>query len=289
MIFSAGLRFPEGPVVLQDGSWLVVEMEAGAGCVTRVSSDGADQQVIARTGRPNGLAIDRKGFIWIAESARSALLRMDMDGRVETVATACGKQPFLWPNDLCFGPDGALYMTDSGIKVRDFKVGNGHRADYKSVPLDGRIYRVAPETGQVQQLDGGMCFTNGIAFDACDNLYVSETMSGMVYRYTRGGNGELSPRNHFGNCNPDCTTGYQGPDGMAFDRDGRLYVAVFGRGRVTVMDRDGAIVEHIATRGQKPTNVAFGLPGDKRIYVTENEFGTLEVYEVGVDGLTLHG
>jgi len=26
MIFSSGLSFPEGPLVLQDGSWLVVEM-----------------------------------------------------------------------------------------------------------------------------------------------------------------------------------------------------------------------------------------------------------------------
>jgi gluconolactonase len=289
VIFTAGLRFPEGPVVLPDGSWLVVEMQAEAGCVTRVSRDGETRQVIARTGRPNGLAIDRKGFVWIAESARSALLQMDLAGNVETVATACDGQSFLWPNDLCFGPDGALYMTDSGVRVRDFKVGNGHRADYKSVLLDGRIYRIDPGTGDVRQLDESMGFANGIAFDAYDNLYVSETMSGMVYRYTRGGDGELGPRTYFGNSNPDCTaTGYQGPDGMAFDQDGRLYVAVFGRGRLTVMDPDGAIVEHIATNGQKPTNVAFGLPGDKRIYVTENEFGALEVFDVGVDGLALH-
>ena len=76
---------------------------------------------------------------------------------------------------------------------------------------------------------------------------------------------------------------------MAFSKDGRLYVAIFGRGRVNVMDSDGLSCRAISTRGQKPTNVAFGLPGDKRIYVTENEFGALEVFDVGVDGLPLYG
>ena len=53
MVFSSGLSFPEGPVVLQDGRWLVVEMEAQPGSVTQISPDGGKRRVIARTGRPN--------------------------------------------------------------------------------------------------------------------------------------------------------------------------------------------------------------------------------------------
>ena len=100
MIFSSGLGFPEGPVVLPDGSWLVVEMEPGLGCVTQISPDGATRRVIARTGRPNGLAADKSGFIWVAESSQSVLLRISTDGKVETVAIGCDGEPFLWPNDL---------------------------------------------------------------------------------------------------------------------------------------------------------------------------------------------
>jgi gluconolactonase len=287
MIFTSGLGFPEGPVVLPDGSWLVVEMEAELGCVTQISPNGLTKRVIARTGRPNGLAVDKSGCIWVAESSQSVLLRISMDGKVETVATECDAKPFLWPNDLCFGPDGALYMTDSGVRVRDFKVGTGHRPDYETVKLDGRVYRIDPQSGQVRQLDGGLRFTNGIAFGPDETLYVNETMTGMIYRYKWRSEHDLGPRESFGNSNPDPTTGFQGPDGMAFGTDGRLYVAVFKRGRVTVLAPDGSIVEHIATHGQKPTNVAFGLPGDKRIYVTENELGALEVFDVGVEGLPL--
>lgn len=83
MVFCSDLSFPEGPVVLQDGSWLVVEMGAETGCVTHISPEGDSRRAIAKTGRPNGLAVDKSGFIWIAESMQCALLRMQMDGKVE--------------------------------------------------------------------------------------------------------------------------------------------------------------------------------------------------------------
>jgi len=288
MIFWSGLRLPEGPVVLEDGSWLVVETGKEAGCVTHITSDCNGRRVIAKTGMPNGLAVDRNGFIWVAESIKCALLRTSIDGKVEVIATDCEGEPFLMPNDLCFGPDGAVYMTDSGIRVRDFKVGLRPRPDYESVKFDGRVYRIDPATGKIQQLDGGPRFTNGIAFGPDENLYVNKTLTGMVYRYSWKGAGELGPRECFGQSNPNPTPGYQGPDGMAFSKDGRLYVAVYNRGFVFVMDSNGRVVEYIPTRGQKPTNVAFGLPGDNRIYVTENECDAMEVFDVGVEGLPLY-
>ncbi len=59
MIFATSLSSPEGPVFLPDRSWLVVETGRARGCVTQISSDGRTKRVIARTGRPNGLAVDR--------------------------------------------------------------------------------------------------------------------------------------------------------------------------------------------------------------------------------------
>ena len=189
------------------------------------------------------------------------------------------------PNDLCFGPDGALYLTDSGVVIQDFAPNNKIRPDYMSVHYDGRVYRVdVPETGRVTKLDTGIKFTNGIAFGPDHLLYVNETLTGNIYRYERNG----GPRVLFGNViRPDAPAGWKGPDGMAFGEDGRLYVAVFGQRDVTVLEAEAKCSERISTAGILPTNVAFALPGRKQIHITEYEFGQMEAFDVACDGLPL--
>lgn len=88
MIFVDDLGNPEGPVLLPDKSWLVTEMRLDRGWITHISSDGRRRDVLAKTGRPNGLTIDHEGTIWVAESLTPALLRLTLDGHYETVLTA---------------------------------------------------------------------------------------------------------------------------------------------------------------------------------------------------------
>jgi gluconolactonase len=288
MIFADGLSIPEGPVALADGSWLVVEMGPDRGCVTHMSADGKTKRCIVKTGRPNGLAVDRDGNIWVAESQIPSLLRVSLDGDLVVFLTECDGEAFLFPNDLAFGPDGHLYMTDSGITFRDFVPGGKLREDYEDIEYDGRVYRIDIATKEITKLDAGIRFTNGICFDADNNLYVNETITGMVYKYAWD-DGKIGPREDFGNViSADAPAGIKGPDGMKFGLDGNLYVAVFVQGDVTVLGPDGKVVRRIKTAGSQPTNLAFGLPGDNRIYVTEDEIGSLEVFDVDCGGLPLH-
>jgi gluconolactonase len=133
-VFATGLLFPEGPVALPDGTWLVVE-GGERGCVTHISADGKQRRTVAVTGLPNGLAVDSAGLIWVAEPKVPSLLRVTLDGNVEAFMTECKGEPFLYPNDLCFGPDGALYLTDSGITAAEFEPGGKVRSDFETCPI----------------------------------------------------------------------------------------------------------------------------------------------------------
>lgn len=288
MIFFSGLIDPEGPVALSDGSWLCVE-GGSRGRVTHIAADGRSSQNVAATGRPNGLAVDGEGYIWVAESQTPSLLRVTLDGRVDVVATRCGGEPFIFPNDLCLGADGAIYMTDSGIEIKAFAPGGKIRQDYAKVEYDGRLYRVDVSTGEVKKLDSGLKFANGIAFGPDGNLYVNETLTGMIYTYASQGERVIGKRIAFGNVlDPAGPPGWRGPDGMAFDSDGRLYVAVFGQQDVTVLGHSGEVVRRYKTTGRLPTNCAFGLPGQRKLYVTEYELGQIELLDMPSDGLPLN-
>jgi gluconolactonase len=279
-VFASGLGMPETPVRLSDGSWLLVEMSSDRGCVTQLSPDGTIARIICRTGRPNGVR-SGAGALWVAESgSEPALLRVSMEGESSTWVTSADGRPFLFPNDLCFGRKGELYMTDSGIPRHVWD--SVPSAELDDLDFDGRVYRIDVHARTAEILDDGLRFANGLALDPTGrSLLVNETITGAIYRYDLSAGDVGESRQLFANVlAPDVEADLQGPDGMAFGADGRLYVAMFGQGDVTVVEPSGAIACRLPTEGRLPTNVAFGARGEKRLYVTEIEFGCLERLEV---------
>ena len=59
-----------------------------------------------------------------------------MDGIKEVVLTECNGEAFLFPNDLVFGRDGAIYLTDSGIIFKDLVPDGKIRPDYMDVHME---------------------------------------------------------------------------------------------------------------------------------------------------------
>lgn len=284
--FAEGLGFPEAPVPLPDGGFLFVEMDPGKGCITRFSRDGKTRTVVAKTGRPNGLALDRQGFVWVAETAMRALLKLDLDGKFEVVANSCDGKSFLFLNDVTLAGNGDVYLTDSGIEIEEVAPGGQLNPDWRALKYDGRVYAIDPVTRAVACVDRGLQFANGIAFGPDDRLYVAETLSGNIYRYDCSGGRVVGKRQLFGNVIERFNAAeLKGPDGMKFGADGNLYVCVFGQGDVTVLDRNGKVLRRIKVEGSLPTNLAFGPAGEKKIYVTEVETGSVQVIDIDTGGL----
>ena len=217
--------------------------------------------------------------MWVAESWEPSLVRISEDGSARVIARGNQDQLFLWPNDLVWGPDKAIYMTDSGIAVHDLLEGSQVKPDAWQQPMDGKLYRIDPDTERVECLDSGYQFANGIAFGPDGGLYVAEMVTGHIFRYDFTDRLEVNSKILYASV-IDKTGPHRvvGPDGITFDKDGNLYAALFGQGHVAVVDPSGHVVRRLVTRGSSPTNLAFGSDG--RLYVTEFQRGQIEILDV---------
>jgi gluconolactonase len=290
MIFVKGLGAPETPRLLpNEKDWVCVEMAPPRSGVTRISAEG-EIIPVAKTGLPQGVAPAMDGTIWTLNNDPSAsLMRVTLDGRAEEVLLEVEGRAMLLTNDLCFGPDGRLYITDSGMTMGDWVVDGAVRPDYQTAAFDGRVYQVDPATLEARILDDGIRFTNGIAWGPDGHLYANEMISGDIFRYRYAGPDAIGPREVFANVMSEgWEGGFHGPDGMAFGADGNLYCTVFGEAAVAVVSPDGEVIRRLPTEGQNPTNVAFGPGGDQRLYVTEHELGQIEVLETDTTALPLY-
>ena len=100
-LIADGLKFPEGPIAMPDGSILLVEIARGT--LTRITPDGKKEVVAEPGGGPNGAAIGPDGACYICNNGgfewhdRGGLLfpgdiaKDYSGGRIERVDLKTGK------------------------------------------------------------------------------------------------------------------------------------------------------------------------------------------------------
>jgi gluconolactonase len=262
-----GVGFTEGPVVTREGAVVFVSVDRGV--VHRADAGGC--RVLAATGGgPNGLAEGADGTLYVAQNGGrwSAAPRPTFTGGVQAVSpdgdVRWVTQDPIAPNDLCLGPDGALYVTDP---------------TRRPAMDDGRLWRIDPVTGDADLLASVCWYPNGIAFGPDGAVYVARTGERQIVRYGDG----------FGSPEPFCEV--EGlPDGLAWDAEGRLIVCAVGAGRpgtLEVRDASGGLVDRIAPGPSAHyTNVA--LSPDGELFVTDADGGQLLRARWPCAGLELH-
>jgi len=127
--------------------------------------------------------------------------------------------------------------------------------------------------GQVNLLDGGYAFSNDIAVDA-DNrrLIVDETFTRSQWVYDLPAAGNVENKRLFAHLPGDDPGG---PDGMDFDIQGHLLVAHWKDSSIDVFDRDGALADRLMLPFTSPSNLHFGGPDGKDLYITDLGNGTV--------------
>ena len=295
---ATGLCFPEGPVAMQDGSVVLVEIERQT--VSRVLPDGT-VQVIARTGDgPNGMAVGPDGTFYICNNGGFAwrlemgLLRPAMQasdyttGRIERVDPAtgavsvlydrCGANKLNGPNDIVFDTNGGFYFTDLGkTRARD--------RDH------GVIYYARADGSKIVEVAFPCLTPNGIGLSPDGRvLYVAETEPARLWAFdiTEPGvvrkQGWPSPN---GGRLITGLGGFQRFDSLAVDAAGNICVATLITGCISVIAPDGRLVRQVAMPDPVTTNICFGGPDLRTAYITLSGSGQLVAMDWPEAGLRL--
>lgn len=272
---AAGHGFLEGPVDCGDS---VVFTSINRGMLYRVPLQGGTVTPVAETGGgPNGVAINRDGVLWVAQNgghvvpsrskleAVPSIQRVTPDGRV-SVAMGTG---LLAPNDCAFGPDGRLWFTDP------------HGSTIGADRRPGALWALDTKSGEAEKILDGLAHPNGLVFGpGGDELFVGETHRGRIIRLRRNARG-------WEHAGAYATLEVGEPDGMAFDMDGRLWVAA-SAGDAIVVFGPGARDASVVRLGPSfPTNLCFAGADRRTLVVTLPKGGRVISTRVDTAGLPL--
>jgi gluconolactonase len=297
-VIATGLRFPEGPVAMRDGSIVLVEIERQT--VTRVYSDGRTE-VVARTGGgPNGLAVgpdgafyvcNNGGFQWriemntlrpvgpASEYTGGRIERIDpVSGAVTVLYDRCGPHRLLGPNDIVFDGMGGFYFTDLGkARARD--------RDW------GGVYYARADGSLIREVVHPILTPNGIGLSPDGKtLYVAETETARLWAFDVKAPGVLGkvpfPSPHGGRLLVGLG-GFQRFDSLAVDAAGNICVATLVNGSVSVVAPEGGLLRQIPMPDRFCTNICFGGPDLRTAYMTLSGTGQLVALEWDGPGLRL--
>jgi gluconolactonase len=263
--------FLEGPSFDREGNLYVVDVAWGR--VFRISPDGGEVELFTEyDGEPNGLKIHRDGRIFIADY-RHGIMVIDPDTRsVTPFLDRAALDRFKGVNDLVFASNGDMYFTDQGLTGLHDPTGS--------------VYRLG-EDGRLDRLLGNIPSPNGLVLSLEESvLFVNVTRGNCVWRVP------MSPANGM----PykvgvflQLSGSLGGPDGLAIDSAGNLAVAHIGLGAVWLFSRLGEPVARInSCAGLATTNLAYGGPGNRTLYITEADSGSILRAELDVPGRVMY-
>ncbi len=267
---ATGMMWAEGPVYFGDGNYLIWSDIPNNRMMRWLPGTGVELYR-ADSNYANGNTRDCQGRLVTCEHGGRRVTRTEYDGAITVLADNYQGKKLNSPNDVVVKSDGSVWFTDPPYGIlSDYE---GNRAESE---LDGcYVFRVDPETGQIDIAVDDMVKPNGLAFSPDESvLYVAD--SGVTHdpdgpHHIRAydvrdgrepGNGRV-----FAEIDPGL------PDGFRFDTDGYLWTSA--RDGVHCYAPDGTLTGKIMTP-ERVSNLTFGGPKKNRLFMT----ATTSVYGI---------
>ncbi len=297
-IVASGLRFPEGPVAMADGSVILGEIAGGA--VTRIMPDGAKSEVGKAGGGPNGLALGPDGALYVCNNggavyetspsflstgpardyAGGYIQRIDIKtGATRLLYTHCGPHKLSAPNDIVFDKSGGFYFTDLGKRLAR------HRDN-------GGLYYALPDGSKIIELVYPIITPNGVGLSPDEKVvYVADTETSRLFAFDILAPGIIEREPFpapFGGRLICGLPGFQRFDSLAVEASGNICVATLITGHITVISPAGRVVRQVKMPDVYPTNICFGGPDLRTAYITLSASGQLAAMDWPEPGLRLN-
>lgn len=227
------------------------------GRVFRVSPDGDWEVMHQFAGEPHSMRIAPDGR-HIAVDFGQGLIELTGYDSFSCLSTGIADQPFMGLSDMCYGPDGTLWFTDSGRTSL-------------SDPT-GRVYSLSP-AGELRLVLDCVPYSNGICLSPDGAwVYVAATRSNQIWRFSSKLPDNGPPMlGTFLQLN-----GGLGPDGLGTNSAGWLAVAQAQAGRAYVFDALGDLLAEVRLpQGLWTTSVTFHPDNPTQLYITDAQFGAV--------------
>lgn len=268
----------EGPAVDAAGNLyvgnLAIKTDANTGsAIGRVKAGDTKSTLFAKLpvksgtkSKTSGMRFDREGRMYATDFNNHRIFVFELGQSTPQVYL---EADFHQPNDLAIARDGTLYASDPLRK--------------KGFPISGRIWRITrgPDgkgRGEIMTSPQPMQATNGIDLSPDDKtLYVGEADTNTIRAYQIDGANLTGGTKVIALDTLPKTFDF---DGLRTDVDGLIYVTKNGAGMVIAVKPDGTAVHSIATKGKSPSNLTFGGPDGKTVFVTQADGGFIETFRV---------